>query len=379
MREEEIDVTDIEIPDVDDTDLSREELEEVAADCGVDPEGLDDQELLERLGVALGEFDESQLEEARRQRSATGSTDETRERGGDPEEDVRTVDALRAKVATALSAAAARVTPRGESSDDDADGVGRAGGGRSARGAGATQSAPGEPVDGPTRDELRDELRALGLPVTGTKDELLDRLEEARGGSGGEVAADGPGAGSEEEPTRDELRDELRERGLAVTGTKDELQQRLAEAEGGSASPDDAEERTGQAALAKVRAQFSGRHDADASSASDADDGLRAKLRRRLHLTRGPADDDGDGPTASEEDHEPSADTSNQGDAPPPGQQSDDDHRLRDRAADKLDALADRLRGSGDGQGPPAGEAATAVTSKLKRVGAAAKQRLPGG
>jgi hypothetical protein len=42
------------------------------------------------------------------------------------------------------------------------------------------QEAVGEPIDGPTRDELRDELRELDLPVSGTKDELAERLDEAK-------------------------------------------------------------------------------------------------------------------------------------------------------------------------------------------------------
>jgi hypothetical protein len=112
-----------EIPDVTETDLTRDELEEAAEEVGVDPEGLDDQQLLEQLGVALGELDEDAVE--------------TPERSGSEEAD----------------------------DEDGGDDV---------------QEAVGEPIDGPTRDELRDELRELDLPVSGTKDELAERLEEAK-------------------------------------------------------------------------------------------------------------------------------------------------------------------------------------------------------
>jgi hypothetical protein len=114
------------IPDVTETDLTRDELEEAAEEVGVDHEGLDDQQLLEQLGVALGELDEDAVE--------------TPEPSGAEEAD----------------------DDGGEDGGDD------------------VQEAVGEPIDGPTRDELRDELRELDLPVSGTKDELAERLEEAK-------------------------------------------------------------------------------------------------------------------------------------------------------------------------------------------------------
>jgi hypothetical protein len=40
------------------------------------------------------------------------------------------------------------------------------------------QPAPGEPIQGPTRDELREELRQRGLPISGTKAELAQRLAD---------------------------------------------------------------------------------------------------------------------------------------------------------------------------------------------------------
>jgi hypothetical protein len=113
------------IPDVTETDLTRDELEEAAEEVGVDHEGLDDQQLLEQLGVALGEIDEDAVQTP--ERSDAEAADDEGEDGGDE-----------------------------------------------------VQEAVGEPIDGPTRDELRDELRELDLPVSGTKDELAERLEEAK-------------------------------------------------------------------------------------------------------------------------------------------------------------------------------------------------------
>jgi hypothetical protein len=117
------DVTEREIPNVDETGITRDEMEVVADDLGVDPEGLDDQELLEELGVALGELDPDDLESA----SASGAGDENDE-------------------------------------DDAVSGE---------------QTAVGEPIEGPTRDELREELRERDLPVSGTKEELEERLADA--------------------------------------------------------------------------------------------------------------------------------------------------------------------------------------------------------
>jgi hypothetical protein len=106
-------------PRFEDTGLSRDDLEEAADELGVEHEDVDDQALLERLGVELGELD-----------PPDGET-------GTEAEDV----------------------------DDDADDD--------------EQAAPGEPIEGRTRDELRDELRDRGLPVSGSKAELAERLREA--------------------------------------------------------------------------------------------------------------------------------------------------------------------------------------------------------
>ncbi len=55
--------------------------------------------------------------------------------------------------------------------------------------------------------ELRDELRSRGLPVSGSKEELMVRLAEAE--------------------TVDELKEDLREADLPVSGPKDELVERV--------------------------------------------------------------------------------------------------------------------------------------------------------
>jgi hypothetical protein len=117
-----------EIPKVTETDLDRDDMTEAAEELGVDDhERLDDQELFEELGRRLGEIED-------------GSSQP------DKSEDEQRTDV------------ASRVSEQ-------------------ARGA-APPSGP-DPQD-MTRDQLREELRELGLPVTGTKPELLERVETAR-------------------------------------------------------------------------------------------------------------------------------------------------------------------------------------------------------
>jgi hypothetical protein len=201
-------VADTGIPDVDETDLTREEMEEVAAECGVDPDGLDDQQLLERLGVALGEIDESELDDP--------DDDDGRPSGA----------GLRAKVAARLEGAADRLRPAGaeppdDPEADDEDGAGRAAADEADEGDEADedpseQTLPGEPIEGPTRDEIRDELRELGLPVTGTKDELQERLDQARGEQDDEdedeAEADDTDAGEDTGTDDERLRDRFADR-----------------------------------------------------------------------------------------------------------------------------------------------------------------------
>jgi hypothetical protein len=138
-------VTEPEIPDVNETDLTREEMEAAAEELGVEADGLDDQQLLEQLGVALGELDEDDVE-----------TPERPEGDGDEGDDGDDGDAEDAE--------------DGDEGDEDGD---------DDENGGDEQRAVGEPIDGPTRDELRDELRERDLPVSGTKDELAERLAEA--------------------------------------------------------------------------------------------------------------------------------------------------------------------------------------------------------
>lgn len=208
-------MTNTDIPDVGDTDLTRQELEEVAAECGIDHEGLDDQALLERLGVALGEIDEAEV--------GDDGEDGDREDGGG------SGYGLRAKVAASLQGAADRLRPADEERSDE-DGSDDSGAAEDSEGAqsdevdeaaddASEQTLPGEPIEGPTRDEIRDELRELGLTVTGTKDELEERLDQARPEQGEDQDADDEEASDREEPgaadaqARDErLRDRAAER-----------------------------------------------------------------------------------------------------------------------------------------------------------------------
>jgi hypothetical protein len=71
-----------------------------------------------------------------------------------------------------------------------------------------------------TKDELQDEARRRDLPVSGTKQEIIDRLSDAD-----EEDKD------REDRTKDELQDEARRRDLPVSGRKQELLDRLADAD----------------------------------------------------------------------------------------------------------------------------------------------------
>jgi hypothetical protein len=111
------------IPKVEDTDLTREELEEVAEELDVAAEGLDDQALLEQLGVALGAVDADAVPSS----SPSGGTQEAEE------------------------------VEDGDGEEQDA----------------------GQRFEDMTRAELRDELRERDLPVSGNKSALVERLVEA--------------------------------------------------------------------------------------------------------------------------------------------------------------------------------------------------------
>jgi hypothetical protein len=82
-----------------------------------------------------------------------------------------------------------------------------------------------------TKDELQDEARQRDLPVSGTKQEIIDRLSEAD-----EQDKD------REDRTKDELQDEARRRGLPVSGRKQELLDRLADADAEEAKDQDDDE-----------------------------------------------------------------------------------------------------------------------------------------
>jgi hypothetical protein len=77
------------VPDVTETDLERSDLEEAARELGIDDfDELEDQELFERIGVALGEIDLDELEDAAEQvdESADDAGDEAEETADEAEE-----------------------------------------------------------------------------------------------------------------------------------------------------------------------------------------------------------------------------------------------------------------------------------------------------
>jgi post-segregation antitoxin (ccd killing protein) len=82
-----------------------------------------------------------------------------------------------------------------------------------------------------TKDELQDEARRRGLPVSGKKQEIIDRLTDADEDKGGEDNGDDEQSENREDRTKDELQDEARRRGLPVSGRKQELLDRLADAD----------------------------------------------------------------------------------------------------------------------------------------------------
>jgi hypothetical protein len=114
-----------EIPRIDDTDLDRDDLVEAAEELDLDHESLGDQELFEELGRRLGEIDEE----------PAGDGGEASEQAEDVAEEAPNPDQIR------------------------------------------------EELEGRTRDQVRNELRELGLPVSGSKSELIERLAAARIGA----------------------------------------------------------------------------------------------------------------------------------------------------------------------------------------------------
>ena len=264
-------MTETDIPDVESTDLTRQEMEEVAKEYDIDPEGLEDQELLERLGVGFGELDESQVGD----------------RGA------------------GTNGAQARQGRQRDGEDEDP----------------SEQRLPGESVEGLTRNELRDQLRELGLPVTGSKAELQQRLDEAH-----------------------------------------------AEQDDGEDADDDGDD------------DGSGDRDGD-EQGQDRKPGLRAKLGQGL-VRVGERLTDGASADAEDVDDEDDVDD---GGASEDEDEEDDEERLRDRVADRLDAIADRLRGSGDDDGDDSdGDddddgGGSGGLAKLKLVGKTVKDRLTPG
>jgi hypothetical protein len=122
------------VPDVRETDLERSDLEEAAQELGLDEiEELDDQELFERIGVALGEIDLDELEASTREEveeaveradeagdQAEDAAEQAAEEGEDAAEDAQDTaeDAADEAGDTAEQAA-----EEGEDAADDAQGT----------------------------------------------------------------------------------------------------------------------------------------------------------------------------------------------------------------------------------------------------------------
>jgi hypothetical protein len=157
------------IPRVDDTDLDRDDLVEAAEELDIEHESLDDQQLFEELGRRLGEIDDDAPSGAE---DAAESVEDAAGAGGSGEAEEA---AEQAESATSSAAST------------------------------ASESVPDpeelhEELQGRTRDQVRDELRELGLPVSGTKTELVERLVAARIGAareGMEAASEATGEASD--------------------------------------------------------------------------------------------------------------------------------------------------------------------------------------
>ena len=80
----------------------------------------------------------------------------------------------------------------------------------------------GQDLSGLTIPQLKERLREVGLPVTGAKAELIERLADAPAAGTPEAVAAGLSG-----LTIPQLKERLREVGLPVTGAKAELIERL--------------------------------------------------------------------------------------------------------------------------------------------------------
>jgi hypothetical protein len=145
------------IPRVDDTDLDRDELVEAAEELDIEHESLDDQELFEELGRRLGEIEDDAGSGAEDAEAAAEDAEATAEDAGEQAQ----------SAASSAASTASEAVPDPEELQEE--------------------------LAGRTRDQVRDELRDLGLPVSGTKGELVERLAAARIGaaSAGEDTGDG--------------------------------------------------------------------------------------------------------------------------------------------------------------------------------------------
>lgn len=149
------------VPDVSETDLEREDLEEAANELGLEvSDDLDDQELLERIGLALGELEEEDVD---------GSTDDPDERPDRPEDAAdEAEDATEAAGEEAAETAETADETR-EQADDASD---EAGGTADETGDQANDAADTADGTGDRAGEAPDE-------AADTRDEAGDRAGEA--------------------------------------------------------------------------------------------------------------------------------------------------------------------------------------------------------
>ena len=100
-------------------------------------------------------------------------------------------------------------------------------------------------VKGPTIKELREKLKAVNLPVSGKKQDLIERLADFDAGNIKPKALDTASAiagGDYSVMNVKMLKEKLKEKGLKLSGKKSELVQRLTESDNDGGSDDESDE-----------------------------------------------------------------------------------------------------------------------------------------